>query len=54
MAGSGKQALRELYYGESRRSHQFRFALLGFDTATILFLILSSFMRWSATERSIW
>ena len=36
--------LRELYEGESRRSVWFRYGLLLFDVATIVFLVLTSFI----------
>jgi voltage-gated potassium channel len=36
--------LRELYEGESRRSVRFRYGLLLFDVATIVFLVLTSFI----------
>lgn len=45
-----RQRLRELYYGEAAKAHQFRYALLAFDMVTIIFLILSSFLDWSGTE----
>jgi voltage-gated potassium channel len=36
-------ALRELYEGDSGRAHRFRYGLLVFDVATILFVIATSF-----------
>jgi voltage-gated potassium channel len=36
--------LRELYEGESRRSAWFRYGLLLFDVATIVFLVVTSFI----------
>ena len=36
--------LRELYEGESSRSVRFRYGLLLFDVATIVFLVLTSFI----------
>ena len=36
--------LRELYEGDSPRSHSFRFGLLAFDVGTILFIIGTSFL----------
>jgi voltage-gated potassium channel len=38
-----QQFLRDLYNGDTVRAHRFRFGLLGFDLATILFLIATSF-----------
>lgn len=35
--------LRELYEGESARAHRFRYALLYFDLATILYVVATSF-----------
>lgn len=35
--------LRELYEGESERAHRFRYALLYFDLATILYVVTTSF-----------
>ncbi|WP_138422812.1 ion transporter [Maritimibacter alexandrii] len=35
--------LRELYEGTSDRAHRFRYGLLAFDIATILFVIVTSF-----------
>ncbi|KQT84347.1 potassium channel family protein [Methylobacterium sp. Leaf466] len=36
--------LKELYEGDTDRAHRFRYGLLVFDVATILFVIVSSFM----------
>jgi voltage-gated potassium channel len=36
--------LRELYEGDTRRAHRFRYALLVFDVATIAFVIVTSFL----------
>ncbi len=36
-------AIQDLYFGHERRSHVFRWALLGFDVITILYFILASF-----------
>ena len=36
--------LRNLYHGRSKRAHRFRYALLAFDLATILFVIVTSFL----------
>lgn len=35
--------IKFLYEGKSERSHRFRYALLGFDVATIIFVIATSF-----------
>ena len=43
MAGL-RQSLRELYEGSSDRAHRFRYGLLAFDLATLLFIIVSSFL----------
>jgi voltage-gated potassium channel len=37
--------LHDLYEGESRRATRFRYALLIFDVATLVFLVLTSFVR---------
>ncbi|MGE0006940.1 MAG: potassium channel family protein [Parvibaculaceae bacterium] len=39
-----KTIVRELYEGGSNRAHRFRYALICFDIATIVFLIVSSFL----------
>ncbi|MDQ0327086.1 voltage-gated potassium channel [Rhodopseudomonas julia] len=48
---SGPQGLRrfltQLYEGDSRRSHHFRAGLLIFDCATLLFVVLTSFVTYS-------
>jgi len=36
--------LRNLYHGRSKRAHRFRYGLLLFDLATILFVIVTSFL----------
>jgi voltage-gated potassium channel len=38
------KTLRHLYEANSARAHRFRYGLLAFDLATILFIILSSFV----------
>lgn len=38
-----KQKITDLYEGETRSSHRFRYAILGIDIATILFLVISTF-----------
>jgi voltage-gated potassium channel len=40
--------LRELYEGSSAISHRFRYGLLAFDLATIVFIVISSFLPRSA------
>ncbi len=43
--------LRSLYEGDSPEAHRFRYALLVFDIATILFIVVSSFLpRFRAFE----
>ena len=42
--GSLLERLRDLYEGRSERAHRFRYGLLAFDIATIVFIIVSSFM----------
>jgi voltage-gated potassium channel len=37
--------LKELYQGTSGRAQNFRYALLGFDLVTIVFVVLTSFVR---------
>jgi voltage-gated potassium channel len=41
---SPTERLRELYEGDTPRGHRFRYGLLAFDVATILFIILTSFL----------
>ena len=36
--------LRDLYEGDTHTAHRFRYAILGFDLATILFVIVTSFL----------
>ncbi|CAA2156610.1 MULTISPECIES: potassium channel family protein [Methylobacterium] len=36
--------LRELYEGDTRRAHRFRYGLLVFDVATVAFVIVTSFL----------
>jgi len=43
MAKTRIDRLRLLYEGDSRRAHRFRYALLGFDVVTVLFVIATSF-----------
>ena len=40
--------LREVYEGDTRRAHRFRYALLVFDVATIAFVIVTSFLPLTA------
>ena len=44
MAASAQQYLRGLYEADTARAHRFRYALLAFDAATILFIIVTSFL----------
>lgn len=46
-----RASIRSLYEGESNAAVRFRYGLLGFDLATIIFVIASSFLHWPATER---
>ncbi len=39
-----KKLLSELYLGETRRAHRFRYGLLIFDLVTVTFLVVSSFI----------
>ena len=41
MAGSAQQYLLGLYEADTARAHRFRYALLAFDAATILFIIVT-------------
>lgn len=43
--GGLRSRLRELYYGQSDAARRFRFALLAFDVATIVFFIVSSMIE---------
>lgn len=38
------ELLRELYEGDSAQAHRFRYALLGFDLVTLLYVIATSFI----------
>ena len=38
------ERLRGLYDGNTDRAHRFRYGLLAFDLATLLFIVVSSFM----------
>jgi hypothetical protein len=38
--------LRELYGGDTRRAHRFRYALLVFDVATIAFVVVTDLTGW--------
>ncbi|HZH52017.1 MAG TPA: ion channel [Microvirga sp.] len=43
--------LRDLYEGDTPEAHRFRYGLLVFDTATILFIVVTSFLpRFSVLE----
>ncbi len=39
-----RSALRALYEGHSQRAHRFRYALLAFDIATLVFIVGTSFL----------
>lgn len=39
-----KTIVRELYEGSSSRAHRYRYGLISFDIATIIFLVVSSFL----------
>lgn len=53
-AGSGWiDGIRRLYEGRSRRAQVFRYALIGFDAATISYLIVSSFFAGTSTVEII-
>jgi voltage-gated potassium channel len=39
-----KTIVQELYEGGSNRAHRFRYSLISFDIATVIFLIVSSFL----------
>lgn len=45
-----KDTLEDFYEGDSRAAHRFRYGLLAFDLITILFLVVSSFLRWEGIE----
>ncbi|WP_201742053.1 ion channel [Mangrovicoccus ximenensis] len=38
------ERLRELYHGDSREAHRFRYGLVAFDLATIGFIVVTSFL----------
>ena len=42
-----RERLRLLYFGNSETAHRFRYGLLVFDIATVLFIIATSFMAWA-------
>ena len=48
-----KTRIRELYEGQSKRAHRFRYLLVAFDLATITFLITSSFFTPSMVTETI-
>jgi voltage-gated potassium channel len=50
VSGALRTKVKKLYEGRSRQSIRFRYGLLAFDMATILFLIGSSFINWEGTE----
>ncbi|WP_171060518.1 ion channel [Poseidonocella sp. HB161398] len=43
------ERIRELYHGDSREAHRFRYGLVAFDLATIAFIVVTSFL-----PRSLW
>ena len=43
--GSVRERLQELYFGESLQARRFRFSLVAFDVATILFFLVVSMVR---------
>lgn len=43
-AGSPLALLRELYEGDTERAHSFRYGLLAFDLATVVFIVGTSFI----------
>jgi voltage-gated potassium channel len=45
--------LRDLYEGDSTRSHRFRYALLAFDLATIVYVIATSFSAYGPIVESV-
>lgn len=49
-SSSIRDTVRNLYEGDSFAAQRFRYGLLIFDVATILFLIVSSFLHWGGTE----
>ena len=49
-SSSIRGTIRNLYEGDSFAAQRFRYGLLIFDVATILFLIVSSFLHWDGTE----
>ncbi len=49
----GFQIVRELYEDNTSRAHAFRYALLAFDVATILFVIATSFLPRGSTVEII-
>jgi voltage-gated potassium channel len=42
-AGAMRALLQELYHGDTRLAHRFRYGLLAFDLGTLLFVIATSF-----------
>jgi voltage-gated potassium channel len=44
-AATGRDILRELYFGSSRRAVWFRYGLLGFDVAAVTFFVVSSMVE---------
>jgi voltage-gated potassium channel len=51
--GSWTELLRELYEGDTQRGRKFRYGLLAFDIATILFILASSFFPHSREIKAV-
>jgi voltage-gated potassium channel len=45
-----KEKLRDLYESDTHEAHMFRYGLLAFDLLTIIYLVASSFLRWTGLE----
>jgi len=45
--------IRQLYEGDSRRAHQFRYTLLAFDLVTLLFIVATSFVPGNAVTETL-
>jgi voltage-gated potassium channel len=45
-----KERLQDLYESDTHEAHMFRYGLLAFDLLTILYLVVSSFLRWTGLE----
>ena len=53
MGASLPARLRALYEGDDRLAHRFRYGLLTFDIATILFVVVSSFFQPTAVTETL-